>query len=143
MKKNTLTQTSILIHAELADVWNAITNPTVIKKYFFGIDLVTTWDVGSPILFRGVWEGKPYEDIGIVQSFIPMESLSYTYRSSFDDASDISKTYNIVTYRLMPRDTGTELSVSQTVNTEEEVRYFEENWSMCLSEIKKILETKE
>jgi uncharacterized protein YndB with AHSA1/START domain len=53
---------SITINAPRQTVWDAITKPELIKKYFFGTNTVTTWKVGTPIFFRGEWEGKPYED---------------------------------------------------------------------------------
>ena len=60
--KNRLTK-SISINAPIAKVWDALTNPMIIKLYLFGTDVATDWKEGSPIFFRGNWHGKPYEEL--------------------------------------------------------------------------------
>ena len=53
---------SVTIAATAERVWDALTNPSLIKQYLFGTDAISDWKPGSPITYRGVWEGKPYED---------------------------------------------------------------------------------
>ena len=65
----------ISIGAPRTRVWEALTKPELVKQYFFGTNVVTAWKIGEPILFRGEWEGKPYEDRGTVLSFEPDRSL--------------------------------------------------------------------
>ena len=67
---------SIIINASPEKIWEALTVPEKVKEYFFGTNLVTDWKVGSPILFRGEWEGKAYEDKSTVLEFNPPHSLS-------------------------------------------------------------------
>ena len=52
------------IEASPAEVWKALTDPELIKKYMFGSEVVTDWQPGSPITWKGEYEGKPYEDKG-------------------------------------------------------------------------------
>ncbi|MFY8036896.1 MAG: SRPBCC domain-containing protein, partial [Cyclobacteriaceae bacterium] len=49
---------SFLINASSQKVWTALTDPEMVKQYFFGTKLQTTWKVGDPITFSGEWEGK-------------------------------------------------------------------------------------
>ena len=56
--------TSIDVNAPAAKVWEALTNPEIVKKYFFGTNVKTDWKVGSPIIWEGEWEGKSYRDKG-------------------------------------------------------------------------------
>jgi uncharacterized protein YndB with AHSA1/START domain len=137
-----IVHTSILINAPIEEVWDAVINPVTVKKYFFGTDMVTDWAIGSPICFRGTWEGKPYEDKGIVQTFVPQSSLSYTYKAGSDERPDAPENYYLVTYTLMPKDEGVELSISQTSDDAEKATHSEGNWNMLLGEIKKLLEHK-
>jgi uncharacterized protein YndB with AHSA1/START domain len=123
-------------------VWDAVVNPATVKEYFFGTDMVTTWEVGSPIVFKGMWEGVPYEDKGIVQTFVPGISLTYTYKAGSDTSPDVPENYQLVTYQVDPRDVGVELSISQTAETQEKADHSEKNWCMLLGEIKKLLEAK-
>ncbi|MES2623099.1 MAG: SRPBCC family protein [Patescibacteria group bacterium] len=137
-----IVNTSILINATLDEVWDAVTNPITVKKYFFGTDMVTDWSIGNPIYFRGTWEGKPYEDKGIVKTFVPGQSLSYTYKAGSDERPDVPENYYLVTYTVAQKDMGVELSISQTSDDAEKAKHSEGNWNMLLGEIKKLLETK-
>ena len=137
-----IVRTSILIHAPVEAVWDAIVNPVIVKQYLFGTDMETSWEVGSPIFFRGVWEGKTYEDKGVIQTFVPTHSLSYTYRSSMDETPDLPENYHLVTFQVDPRDAGVELSITQTVATEEKAEHSTKQWNTVLCEIKNILEQK-
>ena len=72
------TTTSVIIRAPIEDVWDALTTPELIKRWFFGVDTEADWQVGGPIVHRGEWQGKPYEDKGTVRLTGPftVESLS-------------------------------------------------------------------
>jgi uncharacterized protein YndB with AHSA1/START domain len=50
--------------ASAADIWNALTNPALIKKYFFGADAQSDFRLGSPIRWTGDFKGKRFEDKG-------------------------------------------------------------------------------
>ena len=52
------------ISASPAQVWSALTDPEQIKKFMFGTDVQTDWQQGSSIVWKGVYEGKEYEDKG-------------------------------------------------------------------------------
>ena len=54
--------TSIIVDAPRSKVWNALTDPAMVKQYLFGTTMTTTWKVGDPITYTGEWEGKSYED---------------------------------------------------------------------------------
>ena len=41
-------------------------NPEAIKQYMFGTNVVTDWREGSPITWKGEWQGKSYEDKGVM-----------------------------------------------------------------------------
>jgi uncharacterized protein YndB with AHSA1/START domain len=62
MPKNIIARTSLSIAAPAARVWDALVNPQLIKQYMFGTTAVSDWQQGSPIIWRGEWKGKPYED---------------------------------------------------------------------------------
>jgi uncharacterized protein YndB with AHSA1/START domain len=46
---------SILIDAPSPSVWNALTNPEIIKQWLFEteIEVISDWKPGSPIVFKG------------------------------------------------------------------------------------------
>ena len=65
------TTKSTTIEAPIEDVWKALTTPDQIKRWFFGVDTETDWKVGSPLIHRGEYQGKPYEDKGEIIRFDP------------------------------------------------------------------------
>ena len=58
MNETFIAKTSITINAPKSKVWDALTKPELIKQYLFGTEVTTDWQVGSPIIYKGIWEGK-------------------------------------------------------------------------------------
>ena len=61
---NLTARSSITIAAPAEKVWTALITPAAIKQYMFGTTVVSDWKEGSPIIFKGEWQGKSYEDRG-------------------------------------------------------------------------------
>ena len=132
---------NLLIHASRDRVWQALTDPALVKQYFFGTNLDTTWKVGSPLTFRGEWEGKSYEDRGTVLAFEPGRSLSYSYWSSFSDQPDTPETRQIVRYDLTDEGSDVRLTVTQSnVDTQERADHSAQNWQRVFGGLKKLVE---
>ena len=140
--KNTFTATArITIKVSAEKVWDALTNPKIIKQYLFGTEVSSDWKVGSSITYKGVWEGKPYEDKGKILELVPNKLLRSTYWSSFSGLADKPENYNTVTYTLSKADGGTELTVTQdNIQTKEAADHSEGNWASVLQTMKKLLE---
>lgn len=132
---------SIVVRAPRAAVWRALTDPAIVKRYFFGTDLVTDWKVGSPLFFRGEYDGKTYEDRGTVRAFDPERSLSYDYWSSMSGHEDEPELRHRITYELAERDGGTEVVIRQSnVDTAERAAHSAENWKTVLAAMKTLVE---
>ncbi len=139
------TEFSIVIKKEInapsSKVWDALTNPEIIKQYLFGTETVTDWKVGSPIIFQGKWEGMEYKDKGTILEFIPGQKLKYDYWSSFSKLEDVPENYQILTFDLKSQDGNTILSLTQdNVPNPETKKHSEANWSMVLNLMKEIIE---
>ncbi|HZW57902.1 MAG TPA: SRPBCC domain-containing protein [Nitrososphaerales archaeon] len=141
-KTGLVARKSTTIHAPPAKVWEALTNPELIKKYLFGTETTSDWKVGSSITYRGVWQGKSYEDKGKILQIVPERILQSTYWSSMRGLEDTPENYAIVTYELEPVEGNrTRLSVTQeNIDSEEEREHSESNWGMVLEAMKKLLE---
>lgn len=132
---------SILVRAPRADVWRALTDPAAVKQYFFDTDLVTDWEPGSPLLFRGEYDGKVYEDRGTVRAFDPERSLSFDYWSSMSGLEDRPDTRQLIVYELAERDGAIEVTVRQSnVDTAERAQHSAENWKVVLEAMRKFVE---
>jgi uncharacterized protein YndB with AHSA1/START domain len=141
MKSTLIAKAQITINAPIAKVWDALVNPEMIKQYMFGTNAVSDWKEGSPIVWKGEWEGKPYEDKGVILQLKPERVLQYSHFSPLSGQSDVPENYHTVTIELSPKGTGTILMLSQDNNsTEEDREHSEKNWGMMLTGIKKVLE---
>ena len=54
--------TKITFDEPISKVWKGLTDPALVKQYFFGTNLKSDWKVGSRITFSGEWDGKTYVD---------------------------------------------------------------------------------
>jgi uncharacterized protein YndB with AHSA1/START domain len=134
---------SLDIQAPLSSVWDAITKPEIVKQYFFGTNLDTDWKVGSPLFFRGEWQGKTYEDRGTVLSFQPMKSLSYNYWSGFSGLEDNPALRQIIRFDLDAISTGVRITIHQSnVDTQARADHSATNWRAVLEALKHLLEGK-
>jgi uncharacterized protein YndB with AHSA1/START domain len=135
------TSNSVTIHAPAREVWAAITTPETITKWFFGVKTETDWQVGSPIVHRGEWQGKPYEDRGEILRFDPPKVLAHTHWSNSSGMPDRPENHQEVTWELTERDEDTDLTVTeQNLPSEEAKAVSDRSWAMVLRNLKELLE---
>jgi len=143
MKSKIKGQVSTNIHAPINKVWDALTKPEIIKQYFFDTNTFTDWKVGSPIKFKGEWEGKSYEDKGTILDIEKNKLIKYDYWSSMSGIEDKPENYAIITYKLMEKDDQVNLTIIQeNIPDEKMKKHSEENWRKVLDGLKKLLEGK-
>ncbi len=132
---------TVTVAAPRARVWEALTRPELVKQYFFGTQVVTDWKVGGPVLFRGDWEGKTYEDLGTVLSFHEPDQLSFNYWSGFSGLEDKPELRQIIRYDLGDAGGRTRVTVTQSnVDTKARAEHAAKNWQTVLGGMKKLLE---
>ncbi|MBP1692456.1 MAG: ATPase [Chloroflexi bacterium] len=130
-----------IIDAPASKVWEALTRPELIQQYMFGTQVTTDWQVGSPITYSGTWQGKLYQDKGVVLRVEPDKLLVSTFWSSLSGLPDLPENYNTVRYELEPDGDRTMLTVVQDNNaTPEDADHSAQNWSTVLDGLKKLLE---
>jgi uncharacterized protein YndB with AHSA1/START domain len=141
MKNTFIAQTHITISTGVANVWDALVNPEMIRQYMFGTNVVSDWKEGSSIVWKGEWEGKPYEDKGVILKLKQERVLQYSHFSPLSGELDVPEHYHTVTMELSPQGTGTMLLLSQDKNsTEEDREHAEKMWGMMLTSLKTFLE---
>jgi uncharacterized protein YndB with AHSA1/START domain len=139
--KGLIARASITINAPIGKVWDALVNPEKIKQYMFGTNAVSDWKEGSSIIWKGEWEGKKYEDKGLILKLDPGHMIQYSHFSPLTGQPDIPENYHTVTIELSGKGIQTLVSLSQDNNTTEEAReHSEKNWNMMLGGMKKFLE---
>ena len=141
MKNNITGKVSITIDAPAFAVWEALTNPKLIREYFFGTDTSSDWNVGSPITFSGEWEGKSYQDKGTILAKKVNKLLRYSHWSSISGIEDKPENYVTVTYELTEKNSKTALTVTQDNIPDKKTKdHSEANWKKVLANMKDLLE---
>lgn len=136
-----IARVSITIDAPKEKVWEALITPKIIKRYMFGTDVVSDFEEGSKIVWKGRWEGKLYEDKGEILEVSPNRRLQYTHFSPLTGQKDIPENYHTVTIELSEGDKKTNVVLTQDNNPTDEAReHSEKNWSKMLEGLKNVLE---
>jgi len=116
-------------------------SPVAIKKFMFGTDAISEWKEGSSIVWKGMWEGKPYEDKGVILKIEPQRVLQYTHFSPLSGDTDIPENYHTLTYQLSKKGDKTLIELSQDNNSsEKDLEHSEKMWESLLASLKKVLE---
>ena len=129
------------VNASPQRVWDALTDPEEIEKYMFGSHVVTDWKVGSPIVWKGEYEGKNYEDKGKILEFEPGRRLRVTHFSPLSGEEDVPANYHTVTYELEERGDKTHIALTQDNNSSPDAaEHSRANWERMLSGLKEVVE---
>jgi uncharacterized protein YndB with AHSA1/START domain len=135
------------IDASPSEVWRSLTDPARLKQYYLGAEVETDWQVGSPITFKGDWEGKPYEDKGEILVFEPERKLAYSHFSPMGGKPDAPENYHAVEVTLDEREGTTRVTLRQSnlkggATDEDRANRddYEKNWKQMLDGLKKTTE---
>ena len=134
-----ITHTQV-IHAPVEKVWAALTEAQWVKQYFFGTELVTTWQVGSPIVFQGAWEGQTYKDQGTVIEYEDRKRLAFSYLSSWSGLEDQPENYLWVCYELEAQGPDTVVTIHQTNYDAEKAAHSAQNWKQLMEAMAALIE---
>ena len=133
--------TTTAIDAPIERVWEAITTPSLIKQWFFGVDTESDWTVGSPLVHTGEYQGKPYVDKGEILRFQPPRLLEHTHWSEVSGKPDRPDQHQVVTWALSEHGDGTELRVSErNLPSREAAETSESAWQVALGNLKQVVE---
>lgn len=141
MMKQFSVQKSVVIQAPANRVWSALIDPASIKKYLFGTEAISDWQVGSRLEFHGSWEGNTYLDQGTILQMDPEKLFQYDYHSSVSGLPNVPENYQLITFRLFPKGSETELQVSQErLPAEANAQHAEAMWGDVLQKLKGVVE---
>ena len=141
MAESLVARTQISIHAPPAKVWEALTKPELVKQYMMGADVKSDWKVGSPLVYTGEYQGKHFEERGVIKKIEPGKLLQATHFSATSGKEDKPESYALVTWTLEEDDGATIVAVSQDgLRTEKAVEGSKANWTGVLQGLKKTVE---
>jgi uncharacterized protein YndB with AHSA1/START domain len=128
------------ISASPQQVWSALTDPELIRQYFFGSTVETSWEPGTPITWSGEYDGTSYQDKGEVIDVVPGQRLVVTHFSPMTGQDDVPENYHRLTYSLEKEGDATRLTLEQDNTPEESVGDFQSNWDTMLGNLKELVE---
>jgi len=125
------------VRAPIAAVWAALTDVDTLGRVMFGSTVETDWTVGSPIVYRGEWEGAPFEDRGVILELTEPTVLRVSHEAPGGDGT------HEVRYDL--RDLGpaaTHVTVTQDHNASAQAaEHSAQNWQAILEALQREVET--
>ena len=126
-------------------VWNALVSPEETKKIYYGSEIQSTFEVGSPLKYVGAGkDGKDTVHIhGKVLGFQPNKAFRHTYIVGESYIAGHSKFEPRISYELEPFGECTKLTVTHDQWTEGDPSYeaTAEGWWKLLCVLKTLIET--
>ena len=120
-------------------MWAALTEPEQIKQYMFGSHVDTDWQPGSPIVWKGEYEGRTYEDKGEVLEVEAKRRLKVTHFSPLGGRTIHPRT--TTRSSMSSREPGeTHVSLSQDNNQSGSSDHSRANWEQMLDGLKQVVE---
>src|SRR5688572_23813664 len=104
---------NIIIKALPFTVWDALTNPELMKQWIgeLEIEIITDWQVGAPIVIKGFHHLR-FENKGTILQFEPNKVLAYNFLSSLSQLPDKPGNYTVAQFNLMLLENQTSLTLT-------------------------------
>jgi uncharacterized protein YndB with AHSA1/START domain len=134
---------TVHINAPTSKVWETLTNPELMKKWMFEteINIITDWQVGSPIAIRGDLHGMNFENTGTVLQFERETLLQYSHLSSLSRLPDKPENHSLLEFRLTPVENQTVLTLTlSNFPTESIYKHLAFYWNVTLEILKRTIE---
>ncbi|MGV3714254.1 SRPBCC family protein [Pseudolysinimonas sp.] len=121
------------IAAPIGEVWAALTDTERLGEIMFGSTVETDWTIGSPIVYRGEWEGKAFEDRGIVVELTEPTTIRLTHEVPGSDET------HEVRYELRELGPATHVTLTQDGNpSAEAAEHAAANWQAMLEALQRV-----
>jgi len=134
----------VTVRAPRRTVWQVLTSNGAHPEILFGAEVRSDWRLGSPITWRGEWEGRSFEDRGRV---IELEDrgepwrIVLTHFSPLSGLPDEPDNYHTLRFELEETAAGTVVALDQDNNpTREAAEHSQRNWAQMLAGVKAVAE---
>ena len=136
---------SIRLNASLNAVWEALTQPELMKSWMSDseIEIVTDWEVGSPIIINVQAESykTAFKNTGVVLQFLKDRVFEYSHLSSLSQLPDQAENYTLIKFTLLQEEDHTLLKLNlSNFPTESHYKHIDFYWTITLEVLKRFLE---
>ena len=104
----------IVIKATANKIYQALTNSEKIIEFFPLKQVISAWQIGKPVLYKGEINGQAFTDFGLIEVLEPNKKYQYRYWSDNHGTKNLPENYLSICYQLKALTEGTELTVKQT-----------------------------
>ena len=144
MRKHNETRFSIevstLVQAGLTETWRMLVDPARASELWWGSTVESDFQPGHPIVWKGTWEGKPFEDRGTILQVREPTLLQYSHWTP-SMGPDTEENRNLLTWRLSEEGGGVRVTFQHdNIATREMKDHSEPMWNQLLARMKEILE---
>jgi uncharacterized protein YndB with AHSA1/START domain len=122
-------------------VWTVLTDSLMLGEVMFGSEIVTDWQVGSPIVFRGEWEGRQFEDKGVIDELTEPRRIRMQHYSPLSGLPDEPDNYHHVKFEFEPLGDGsrTRVTITQDGNADQDAAvHSAANWQTMLESLREV-----
>ncbi|WP_207513350.1 SRPBCC family protein [Longitalea luteola] len=140
MKKNLILTKERHIDASALKVWNVLTDNQSVEQWL-GVQMITDWQIGSPIAFTFNYKDKEVKDKGTLLHFEKEKKLTYNYWSVFSATEDSPENYSEITFTITAEGNGVLLQMTQSnIPSQVMFAHADKNWAETMDTIKKLAE---
>ena len=137
---------SVAIAATPADVWRALTEPALMRRWMgepeMQIEIDTDWTVGGPFVVRGFHHVR-FEGRGTLRTFEPERALEYTQLSSVSRLPNVPENHSVIGFTLAPQGDGTSLTLTlRDFPTHTIYKHLDFYWRTTLEILKQFVESR-
>ena len=112
MKTDTIKK-GILIQATPEFVFDKLIRSEDIVKYFPLKEVISDWNVGCEVLYKGEIDGQPFTDFGRIECLDRPKRYHYTYWSDNHGTERTPENHVSIRYQLSSKGKGTHLLLEQ------------------------------
>jgi uncharacterized protein YndB with AHSA1/START domain len=130
------------IRASVEQIWSAFTQPEMVKKFWFDIDVETDWRVGSPWCIK--FPDGRVADAGEILEFDPPRRIAIKWRNEFMPELK-AEGFSLCVIEVEPVGNAAKLTVthSNEVENSKFIGAVSGGWPKILSNLKSLIETGE
>ncbi len=137
----------ITFNAPKQKIWDLITNPKMTKQYMFGCEVISNWEIGNKITWKGRTEDQKEVVYvkGEITDIIQGTKVSFTMFDPNMGIKDIPSNYVNLTYELVESKGKTKLIIIQgdfkgSENSEKRFEESKKGWDMVIPLMKELVQ---
>jgi uncharacterized protein YndB with AHSA1/START domain len=130
----------IFIRATPDEIWRAITDPEMTRRYYYGTDIKSEWTPGAR------WTSESGDELSLDGDIIEIEAphlLVQSFHVATEDDDAFNEPASTVTWEITPMGDASRVRIVHEGMGQATREYVEDGWELILSGMKTLLETGE